>query len=343
MTIDLRSDTVTRPTDEMREAAKNANVGDDVFGDDPTVNELESYAAELFGMEDALFVSSGTQGNLVSILAQTKPGDEVLLEEQSHIYYYEVGGLSAVGGTIPKLYPSNRGYATPEQIESVMRPPNIHFPDTSLFCLENTHNRHGGSALTSDQVETMADIAREHGLRVHMDGARFFNAVVATGSSPTDYTKHLDSIQSCLSKGLSAPVGSIVAGDEDFVARARKKRKMLGGGMRQVGIIAAPALYALRHMRDRLKDDHANAKELEKGLRNLGLNVWESQTNIVVCDISSIFDHSSEAINRLQERDVLIVPFSDNLVRMTTNRHISSADIDTVLEIVKEEWIEKTE
>ena len=341
--IDLRSDTVTHPTEAMRDAARDAIVGDDVLGDDPTVIELESYAAELFGMEAALFVSSGTQGNLVSVLAQTNPGQEVLLEAQSHIYYYEVGGVSAVGGTIPKLYQSNRGYATADQIREVLRPKNIHYPDTSLFCLENTHNRHGGYALSPNQVKEMADTAHDAGLGVHMDGARFFNAVVAHKANTQDYTKYIDTIQACLSKGLSAPVGSMVAGTEEFVAKARKKRKMLGGGMRQVGIIAAPGLIALRDMRDRLEEDHRNAAMLANGLKNMGLDVWDTMTNIVVCDISSIFDSSSQAIQLLSNHGVETVSFSNSLIRMTTHRHITQEDIAKTLDIIKEEWIEKTD
>ncbi|MHA2503349.1 MAG: threonine aldolase family protein [Candidatus Kariarchaeaceae archaeon] len=341
MRIDLRSDTVTHPTDEMREASRNAIVGDDVFGDDPTVNELENYAAELFGMEAALFVSSGTQGNLVSILAQTRPGDEVILEADSHIFYYEAGGLSALGGAIPKLYKSERGYATRNQIESALRNEDIHFPNTSLFCLENTHNRHGGAALSPAQVAEMTEVARDHGLKVHMDGARFFNALTAHKTTAEAFTKNVDTIQACLSKGLSAPIGSIVAGTEEFIKVARKKRKLVGGGMRQVGVIAAPGLIALRDMRSRLAVDHDNAMKLTQGLRSLGLSVWDTQTNIVVCDVSEIFETSQLAKEVLENRGVRTVTLSEKLVRMTTHRQISSSDINRALDIIKEEWIEK--
>lgn len=338
-TIDMRSDTVTKPTEEMRKAAFEAEVGDDVFGDDPTVNQLEKYAAELFGKEAAVFVTSGTQGNLTSILAHTRPGDEILLEAYSHIFYYEAGGISAVGGVIPKLYQSNRGIATREDIDAVVRTPNIHYPDTSLLCIENTHNRHGGVALSVSQVKELSDTGREYGLKIHLDGARIFNASIAHGVDLKEYANLVDSVQFCLSKGLSAPIGSIVAGSSDFVDKVRKKRKMLGGGMRQSGIVAAPGLIALQKMRDRLKQDHQNAQLLVDGLRGMGLKVWDSDTNIVVCDVSSHFSSSGEAIALLQQDGILTVPFSSELIRLTTNRHITHEDIEFVLDRVRERWI----
>ena len=336
--IDLRSDTVTKPTEEMREAMKNALVGDDVFRDDPTVNELEEYAAKLFGMESALFVSSGTQGNLVSIMSHTKPGDEILLEKESHIYYYEVGGLAAVAGAIPKLYESNKGFATKEQITKCIRDENIHYPNTSLLCIENTHNRHGGSPLTKNQISEMTEVAVENDLSVHLDGARIFNAVQAYDANIKEYTKNIDSISACLSKGLSAPIGSIVAGNEKFINIARKKRKMLGGGMRQVGVIAAAGLLALKNMRERLNEDHKNAKLLAEGMMDLGLEVWETKTNIVVCDTKNIFNDSKMGIDLLAKNNIFCVPFSNNLIRFTTHRHIGKEDIEIVLENVKREW-----
>lgn len=344
--IDLRSDTVTEPTEEMRKAAASAAVGDDVYGDDPTVNELEYYAAELVGKEEALFVTSGTQGNLVSVLAQTNIGDEVLLEEESHIYHYEVGGLSAVGGTIPRRLNSNKGYIDKNTIELNINEEykdrsdtGIHHPTSRLLCLENTHNRHGGIALTPSQIKDMADVAHQHGLRVHLDGARIFNASVYHNTDVKNYTKHVDSIQFCLSKGLSAPVGSIVAGDAEFIKKARKKRKMLGGGMRQAGIIAAPGLIALKDMRDRLVVDHVNASTLAQGLKDLGLDVWPQQTNIVVCDISKIFTNSLEAVAKLKQAGILCVDFGKDLVRMTTHRMISEEDVSYALEQIPKYWL----
>ncbi|MHA2251507.1 MAG: GntG family PLP-dependent aldolase [Candidatus Kariarchaeaceae archaeon] len=336
--IDLRSDTVTHPTEEMREAAANARLGDDVFGDDPTVIELEEYAAKLLGKEKALFVSSGTQGNLVSLLAQTTIGDEIIVEQDSHIYFYEVGGMAAVGGAIPRPIPSEQGYIAKASFDNFIRPENVHFPRSSLFCIENTHNRHGGMALSASQVKEMAEMAHSHGMLVHLDGARIFNAVSYHNEEVTNYTKHVDSVQVCLSKGLSAPVGSIVAGTEDFIYEARRKRKMLGGGMRQAGIIAAPGLIALREMRDRLVIDHINARNLAEGLTELGIDVWPTQTNIVVCDIRSILKDSSEAVQKLEARDILAVPFDSKLVRMTTHRHITETDIEVAIQEISKVW-----
>lgn len=334
----MRSDTVTKPTDEMRKAAAEAIVGDDVFGDDPTVIELEEYAADLLGMEKALYVSSGTQGNLISILAQTNTGDEVLLEEQSHIYLYEAGGMSALGGTIPKTYKSDRGYISPENIRSLIREDNVHFAKSSLFCIENTHNKHGGAVLSPDQIKEMASTAREFDLKVHLDGARIFNACTALNVDIKEYTQHVDSIQLCLSKGLSAPIGSLVAGSKEFIYIARRKRKMLGGGMRQVGIIAAPGLIALRHMRDRLKFDHENAKYLEQGLIQHGLEVFPVETNILVCNVSRYFENATQAVSSLKEHGILISPFGNTLVRFTTHREIEREDIERTISVIQENW-----
>jgi threonine aldolase len=326
--IDLRSDTITKPTDEMREAAKRAIVGDDVFGDDPTVNELERYAADLFGKEAALFVSSGTQGNLVSIMSHTSPGDEVLLDSQSHIYFYEVGGLSAVAGTIPKLIESQNGYISKEVLEANLRPSDIHFAPSSLFCMENTHNRYGGVALSVDQMVEATELAKKHGLKTHLDGARIFNAAVYHKVDVKEYAKLFDSIQFCLSKGLSAPIGSMVVGDEDFIRIARKKRKMLGGGMRQAGIIAAPGLVALEKMRDRLKEDHNNAKEIGTLLIKAGFEIVPPQTNILVVYIKNKFDTVNDALNYFKSKNIGVVPFGIDKIRITTNRHIDNEIIE---------------
>lgn len=337
--IDLRSDTVTKPTKEMREVALNAEVGDDVFGDDPSVNKLEEYAANLMGKEAAIFVSSGTQGNLASILAHTCTGDEVLLEEESHIYHYEVGGLSSIGGTIPRPLPSKKGYI--DDLGVHIRGENIHYAPTTLLCLENTHNRHGGYAISVENIKHMADIAHDHNIKVHLDGARIFNATTYHKVDIKQYTQSVDSIQFCVSKGLSAPIGSLVAGDEEFINLVRKKRKMLGGGMRQVGIIAAPALIALSKMRDRLEEDHQNANILADGLRQLGIKVFENHTNIVIADVSSIGKKSKDALELLSKKNIFAVSFSDVLVRFTTHRHISKEDITYTLSVIKKSWIEK--
>lgn len=287
--LDFRSDTVTMPSPEMREAAYKAKVGDDVYGDDPTVNELEATACEIFDKEAALFVTSGTMGNAVAVLAHTQRGDEIILDEKSHIYVNEVGGLAVMGQLMARTIPSAKGYMEPEQIEAAIRRDNIHYPPTSLLCLENTQNMHGGIALTPQQMKSNYDVAKAHGLGVHLDGARVFNASVALNIDVKELAQYTDTIQLCLSKGLAAPVGSLVVGPEDVMKKARKYRKMLGGGMRQAGIIAAPGLIALTKMVDRLADDHSNAKLLAEGLSKLGIKVMnEVQTNMVYVDFSSI-------------------------------------------------------
>jgi threonine aldolase len=287
--LDFRSDTVTKPTPEMREAICNAKVGDDVYREDPSVNELEEIAARILGKEAGLFVTSGTQGNAVSILANTLRGDEIILEEKSHIYVNEVGGLAVMGQLMARTIPGEKGWMSPAQIQPLIRGENIHHPRSSLLCIENTHNAAGGIALTVDQMKANWDVAKEYNLGVHLDGARIFNASVALGVEVKKLTQYTDTIQVCLSKGLSAPVGSVVAGPYELIDKARKYRKMLGGGMRQAGIIAAPAIIAITKMVDRLEEDHKNAKILAQGLKDLGLKIlYEVQTNMVYIDISSI-------------------------------------------------------
>lgn len=287
--LDFRSDTVTMPTPEMREASYRAKLGDDVYGDDPTVNELEALGAEMLGKEAGLFVTSGTQGNAVSILAHTQRGDEIILEERSHIYVNEVGGLAVMGSLMARTIKGEKGWMHPDAIRAAIRADNIHYPRTSLVCVENTHNSAGGIALTPEQMKSNWEVAQENGLGLHLDGARIFNASVALGVDVKKLTRYADTIQICLSKGLSAPVGSLVLGTEELVDRARKYRKMLGGGMRQAGIIAAPGIVSLTEMVDRLEDDHRNAKTLAKGLEKLGIKVLNAvQTNMVYVDFSPI-------------------------------------------------------
>ncbi len=287
--LDFRSDTVTWPTPEMREAAFKAKVGDDVMGDDPTVNELERIAAEITDKEAALFVTSGTMGNAVSVLAHTQRGDEIILEKSSHIFVNEVGGLAVMGQLMARTVPGELGWMKPEDIEKAIRPENIHYPPTRLVCIENTHNSAGGIAITSKQMKADWDVAKKHGLAVHMDGARVFNAAVALGINVKELTQYADTVQICLSKGLSAPVGSLVVGPTDVIKKARKYRKMLGGGMRQAGIIAAPGIIAITKMVDRLKDDHDNAKLLAEGLTKMGIKVVNQvQTNMVYIDYTPI-------------------------------------------------------
>jgi threonine aldolase len=287
--LDFRSDTVTWPTPEMREASYKAELGDDVYRDDPNVNELEAYGAKKLGKEAGLFVTSGTQGNAVCLLAHTQRGDEIILETRSHIYLNEVGGLAVMGSLMSRTINGEDGYMKPEDIRSAVRSDNIHLPHTSLVCIENTHNVAGGIPLTVNQMKNMYEASKEYNLGVHLDGARIFNAAIALGVDVKELTKYSDTVQICLSKGLAAPVGSLVVGSQDLIDKARKYRKMLGGGMRQAGIIAAPGLVALKTMVDRLADDHKNAKILADGLRDLGITIRNKvMTNMVYIDFSSI-------------------------------------------------------
>lgn len=287
--LDFRSDTVTLPTPEMRKAIAEVKLGDDVYGEDPTVNELERLAADMLGKEAGLFVTSGTQGNAVSVLAQTNRGDEILLEANSHIYLNEVGGLAVIGSLMPKTIPGNLGWISPEDIRGALRPKNIHYPESTLLCIENTHNTAGGIPLTVNQQKADWDVAKEFGLGVHLDGARIFNAAVALNVNVKELSQYADTVQFCLSKGLAAPVGSVVVGTQDIITKARKYRKMLGGGMRQAGVIAAPGIIALTQMVNRLADDHVNARLLANGLQKLGIKILNPvRTNMVFIDFADL-------------------------------------------------------
>ena len=330
--LDFRSDTVTWPTPEMREAAYKAKVGDDVFGDDPTVNELERIAAEITGKEAGLFVTSGTMGNAVCILAHTLRGDEIILEQRSHIYVNEVGGPAVMGQLMARTVPGELGWMKPEDVEKAIRADNIHYPRTSLICVENTHNIAGGIALTPKQLKADWDVAKKHDLGVHLDGARVFNAAIALGVDVKELCKYADTVQICLSKGLSAPVGSVVVGSADLVKKARKYRKMLGGGMRQAGIIAAPGIIAMTKMVDRLKDDHETAKLLSEGLQKMGIKVVNPvQTNMVYIDFSPIgwkADDWTMACKKLGWKSRA----SDTGTRLCTHYGIEREDIKSFLE-----------
>jgi threonine aldolase len=336
--VDLRSDTVTLPTEEMLEAMRTAELGDDVYGEDPTVNRLERLAAEKMGKEAALLTTSGTQANLVSVLSQTKRGDEVVLEGDAHMYYYEVGAFSALGGLIPRLVRGQAGVMTPRDIETVLRPPNIHFPPTSLICIENSHNRAGGTVWSPSQTRAVFDFAKDHRLNLHMDGARVFNAAVAQNVDVREFTRYVDTLMFCLSKGLSAPIGSMVVGDSEFIDRARRYRKMLGGGMRQAGIIAAAGIVAIEKMVDRLKDDHANARMLAKGLAEVeGISIDPSrvQTNIVLYEVNGLKMSSDDWVKRLNESGVKAGPLEAGRVRMVTHRGIEKQDIEYTLSVAE--------
>jgi threonine aldolase len=330
--IDLRSDTVTLPTKEMLDAIASAELGDDVSREDPTVNKLEQMAADRFGKEAGLLVTSGTAGNLISVMTHCRHGDEIYCEAEAHIYYYEVGGMSAVAGVIPRLIKGKRGVFTAEQLEAHYRGREMHYPNPSLVAIENTHNRAGGCCWTVKEVEEVGRAAHDRGMKVHIDGARIFNACVALNVAPKDYARSVDSVTFCLSKGLSCPVGSVLVGDKEFIDRARKIRKILGGGMRQAGVIAAPGIIALEKMVPRLKEDHDNAKLLAIGLAEQGLNIDMAtvQTNIVVAETAP--NKSAELISKAKRNGVLCSSFGKSLVRFVTHRGIDKADIEDVLE-----------
>jgi len=334
-TIDLRSDTVTLPSPAMREAIFNAELGDDVFGEDPTTNRLEQMAAERMGKEAALMVVSGTMANLVCVLSHCRRGEEVILGDRSHTFLYEAGGMSAVGGVHPHTIPNQPdGTMRLEDIEAAIRGNNLHFPRTRLICLENTHNRCYGSALTPEYMAAVAELARKRGLRVHLDGARIFNAAVALGVDVKEMACHADSVAFCLSKGLSAPVGSLVCGSGEFVAEARRNRKVLGGGMRQCGIIAAAGITALDQMIERLAEDHANARRLADGIADIqGLSVEPErvQTNIVYFDLASEKLTAEAFLKRLIEQSVKVIQLGPARFRAVTHYGISAEDIELAL------------
>jgi threonine aldolase len=335
-TIDLRSDTVTLPSPEMRRAMADAPLGDDVYGEDPTVNRLERMAAERTGMEAAVLVASGTMGNLCAILAHCGRGDEALVGDESHIYHYEAGGASALGGVAYHVIPTAQDGTLPlELVDSAVRDGrDSHNALTRLLCLENTHNRRGGVVLSSDYMAAARITSRERGLKLHLDGARVFNAAVALKQDVRAITRHVDSVTFCLSKGLAAPVGSVLCGSEAFIARARRARKQLGGGMRQAGVIAAGGLYALNHMIDRLADDHANARRLAAGLRTIGWTVDRDdvETNIFMVESPAGLE-GREAAAGLKERGVLVSsPYVGRRMRLVTHYGIEEADIDRALD-----------
>jgi len=336
--IDLRSDTVTLPTEEMLEAIRHAPLGDDVYREDPTVRKLEEMAAEKMGKEAALLVTSGTQANLVSLMNNTKRGDLVFLEAECHIYWYEGGGISGVAGLLPWRIKGHWGAIAPEDIEVAIRPKNIHFPEPALICIENTHNRYGGTIVTTSQLHALSEVAKRHGLKFYMDGARIFNASVALKVNVKEFTKHVDNLMFCLSKSLSCPVGSIVAGDREFIEKARKTRKILGGGMRQAGVIAAAGIVALETMITRLGEDHENAKRLAEGLAKInGIKVDLAcvQTNMVRFDISGLGLPEELFVQKLKENNVLVSTMGKNSVRMVTHRGIERDHIEKTINAVE--------
>ena len=337
--VDLRSDTLTRPTDTMSRAMAAAEVGDDVFGEDPTVNRLEEMAANRMGKEAALFVASGTMGNLVSLLTHCARGEEIILGSFAHTFYFEQGGSAAVGGIHPRTLPNQPdGTLTLSEIEGAIRPDNVHFPRTRLIVLENTHNLCGGHPLDMDYMTAVGDVARRHGLNIHVDGARFFNAAVALGVPAAKLAAEADSVSFCLSKGLGAPVGSVVCGSQEFISEARRARKVLGGGMRQAGVLAAAGIVALDEMVERLADDHANARKLASGIAELpGISIDPARihTNIVYFGVDRGDMTVEELVNRLDDSGARMLPVGPGRIRAVTHYHISSDDIDYVLGVFK--------
>lgn len=339
--VDFRSDTVTLPTDEMLEAIKEAELGDDTFREDPTVIKLEQVAAEKVGKEAALLVTSGTQGNIVSLMTHTKPGEEIILEANAHTFFWETAGLSALAGVQPRLIKGENGVMNLDDVKASIRIEDIHCPLTTLICFENTHNHYGGLAIKPEDFKPIYEIAQSEDISVHTDGARIFNAAVALNIDVKKLTQYTDSVMFCLSKGLSCPVGSIIAGDSDFIEKARKARKMLGGGMRQAGIIAAPGIIALEKMIDRLKDDHKNARLLAEGLsqiERIKIDLDRVQTNIVIFNIEGLDLSEKEFLNRLEEKKIRALGFffGKNNIRMTTHRGIEKEDVQYTIDAIKE-------
>lgn len=332
--IDLRSDTVTHPTPEMRKAMSDAEVGDDVYREDPTVNRLETMAATIIAKEAALFTTSGTQSNLVAVLTQTHHGDEIVVGDQAHMLWYEVGGAAALGGVTMRTVPNDScGRLNLDDIARAIRATDMHYAQTALVCLENTQNRCGGTVLNAEYTDEVCSLAHSRGLKVHLDGARIFNAAVAQDVKASALAKNVDSVALCLSKGLGAPVGSLLCGSNDFVERARRFRKMLGGGMRQAGVIAAAGIVALQTMVDRLVEDHTNARSLSRGLagiKGITLTQDEVPTNIVMFELAPGLA-ASEFRKRLEEAGVKVGLRGGHSFRAVTHWMVSSSDVDEAL------------
>lgn len=328
MITDLRSDTVTRPTPEMYEAMVSAPLGDDVLGDEPTVTELEHLAAQMLGKEAAVFVPSGTMGNQIALLSWTQPGDAIIVEQDAHILFYESGGPGAHAGVVTWTLPSQNGAMDPEMVEERITSPSLHTPTTKLICVENTHNRKGGTIISQDHMRAYREIADRRGIRIHLDGARIFNAAVAQKISAWEIAQHADSVNFCLSKGLSCPVGSVVTGPKDFIERARQHRKRMGGAMRQAGVLAACGIYALNHLVERLAEDHARAKKLAEGLSGLPgirIELERVQTNMVMVHTDA---PASDWQARLKENGVLCFAVAPYRLRCVLHREIDDQKLE---------------
>ena len=336
--IDLRSDTVTKPTPAMREAMAMAEVGDDVFGEDPTVNRLQENVAALLGKEAGLFMVSGSMSNQVAVKTHTQPGDEVILDREAHICVYECGTPAAFSGVMLNTIAGKNGFFTAEETEQAVRPVNVHHPRTRLVSMENTHNRAGGTVCPLGLIEEVHAVAERHGLAMHLDGARLWNASAAAGIPLKTYASHFDSISVCFSKGLGAPVGSMLAGSREFISRAHRFRKMFGGGMRQAGVLAAAAQYAVDHHVARLADDHRNARRFSESIARLpGIRVDLDtvQTNIVLIRLADVKFTAMEAVQKLKGRNVLVIATGPDRLRVVFHLDVSEDQAETAAEVFK--------
>jgi threonine aldolase len=328
----------------MRRAMAEAEVGDDVFGEDPTVNRLQARVAELLGKEAALFTPSGTMANLVAIRTHCHPGDEMICEAHCHLLHYEQAGYAQMAGVAARPVEGRNGVLTVEQLQGLIRPPNAHFAQTRLLTLENTHNRGGGTIQPYPQLEAICRWAAQHGLRRHLDGARLWNAAVATGIPPAEWAKHFDTVTVCFSKGLGAPVGSALVGPKDLIQQAHRHRKVLGGGMRQAGILAAAALYALEHHIDRLAEDHANARRLAEQLRRFDLLELDPpwpETNMVFFRVSSRWGSPQQLADALRQEGILVLPTAEGKIRLVTHLDVTAADIDRLIQALEKIFRQK--
>ncbi len=322
----------------MRKAIAEARVGDDVFGEDPTINELQKRVAGLLGKDAALFVASGTMANQISIKSHTKPGDEVICEADSHIFNYEGGAPAFLSGVQMRPLPGINGVISPEQITTALRPDDSHYPQSGLIALENTHNRAGGTIFPFETIKAIRETADVNGLPMHMDGARLWNAHIETGIPLNEYGKYFDSVSVCFSKGLGAPVGSMITGSTEFIGRAHRYRKMLGGGMRQAGILAAAALYALDYHLERLADDHKRAgiiAEFLNDIKGVTVNLNETRTNIVIADFKDYGQETNVIAEKLKQKGLLCIPISPTKIRFVTHLEIDDQDVDSALKIFK--------
>ncbi len=337
MSIDLRSDTVTLPTPQMLEAMVNAPVGDDVFGEDPSINHLEKMAAELFGMEAALYCPSGTMSNQIAIRCHTIPGDEVICEQNAHVYIYEGGGIASNSGAQVRAIAGDYGRINADQVKATINPDDVHKAHSSLVCLENTSNRGGGSCYDFEEILKIREICTSHNLRLHLDGARLFNALVAKKETPSQYGRIFDSISVCLNKGLGCPIGSILLGNIEFTRKARRVRKVFGGGMRQAGFMAAAGIYALKHHITRLSEDHLNAKRMADALseKKFVRNIKPVETNIIIFEVSPP-QTARGLTDELRKHDILAIPISTVQVRFVTHLGISGDMVEKTIGVIRQ-------